>query len=120
MPSPRWQPGQSGNPSERPKILFEIRALARQHTEAALKTLAEIMGNQKAPASARVAAAAHLLDRGYGRPESRMDASLEPSTATQSVFSAMSKQEIERLLQLFDQAGFSFQQDGHEVDVSAH
>jgi hypothetical protein len=49
-----------------------------------------------------------------------MDASLEPSTATQSVFSAMSKQEIERLLQLFDQAGFSFQQDGHEVDGSAH
>src|SRR5262249_41268302 len=93
-----FRPGVSGNPSGRPKAVAEIRALAREHTKAALEALVEIVNNKKAPPAARVAAANSLLDRGYGRPETKIDASLEPSTATQSVFSAM--------LQLFDQAGF--------------
>jgi hypothetical protein len=42
--------------------------LARQHTEAAIDTLAEIMHDQKAPHSARISAAEALLSRGWGRP----------------------------------------------------
>jgi len=68
-PAHLWKPGQSGNPGGRPKVLAEVRDLARLHTEDALSTLANIMKNEDAPPAARVSAAAHILDRGYGKPQ---------------------------------------------------
>jgi hypothetical protein len=64
----RFQPGNSGNPRGRPKRDLEVAELARDHTEAALATLATIIEDAAAPASARVAAATAILDRGWGRP----------------------------------------------------
>lgn len=46
----------------------DIRSLARAHTPTAISTLAGIMRQPKAPASARVAAAEALLNRGWGKP----------------------------------------------------
>ena len=51
------------------KAPTEIRSLARSHTEAAIRTLAAIMKQRKAPAAARISAACALLDRGWGRPD---------------------------------------------------
>jgi len=45
-----------------------MRLAARNYTEEALKTLAEIMRNTRASSSARVRAAGEILDRGWGRP----------------------------------------------------
>ena len=45
-----------------------MRELARKHTTDALKTLVDIMKHKLLPASARVAAANAILDRGYGKP----------------------------------------------------
>jgi hypothetical protein len=45
-----------------------LRSLARGHTELCIKTLAGIVSQEAAPASARVTAASALLDRGWGRP----------------------------------------------------
>jgi hypothetical protein len=62
-----FKPGQSGNPSGRPKVVAEIRDLARQHTGTALNALVKIATAGKSE-SARVSAATALLDRGYGKP----------------------------------------------------
>ena len=65
--STSWSPGQSGNPGGRPKVLTEIRDLAREHTEAAISTLSKIMEDEDAPAAARVSAAESILSRGWGK-----------------------------------------------------
>ena len=41
--SSSFKPGESGNPGGRPKVVAEVRELARQHTAAAIQTLASIM-----------------------------------------------------------------------------
>lgn len=64
----QWKPGQSGNPGGRPAVIREVRDIARGHTATAMDTLVAIMTNSEAPPAARVAAAAHVLDRGYGKP----------------------------------------------------
>lgn len=58
------------------KAPIEIRSLARGHTETAIKTLAGIMKQPKAPPAARVAAASALLDRGWGKPTQPLEGSL--------------------------------------------
>ena len=55
------------------KTPTDIRSLARSHTETAVRTLAGIMNEARAPASARVSAAIALLDRGWGKPEQSLD-----------------------------------------------
>ena len=64
----RFQPGQSGNPLGRPRVILNVRDLAREHTEAAIETLASIMVDSEAPAAARLSAASEILNRGFGRP----------------------------------------------------
>jgi hypothetical protein len=63
-----FQPGSSGNPGGRPKVLADVQEVARAYSKDAIKTLASIMNNAKAPAAARITAASVLLDRGYGKP----------------------------------------------------
>lgn len=72
----RWKPGQSGNPSGRPKVIGELRDLARAYTIEGLETLAEVMRDKAAPPAARVAAVAHILDRGYGKPQQNISATV--------------------------------------------
>ena len=63
-----FKPGQSGNPSGRPKEDKTIRDLARAHTVEAIETLVTIIKNPKASDSAKVQASTALLDRGWGKP----------------------------------------------------
>lgn len=65
--NPNWTKGTSGNPGGRPKVVAEVRDLARQYTDTAIRALADIMQDEKAPPAARVSAASVLLDRAYGK-----------------------------------------------------
>ena len=55
----------------------DIKALARKHGKAAIKTLAEIMKQADGPATARVSAAQALLDRGWGKAAQHLAAEAE-------------------------------------------
>jgi hypothetical protein len=48
--------------------LMHVSILARQHTEDAIRVLAEIMMDQKADPAPRTRAAEALLNRAWGRP----------------------------------------------------
>ena len=61
---------QKGTPN---KATAEVRELAREYTEDALKTLVQIMTGKKESAAARVAAANAILDRGHGKPAQSME-----------------------------------------------
>jgi hypothetical protein len=73
----KWTKGMaSPNPAGRPKMpktAKEVRDIARLHTPAAIETLARVMKNPKSPAPARVAAAAAILDRGWGKPSGDLE-----------------------------------------------
>lgn len=71
--STSFRPGQSGNPSGRPKVVAEVQELAREHTAEAVGTLVEIMQDKSKPAAARVSAANAVLDRGYGKATQPID-----------------------------------------------
>jgi hypothetical protein len=61
-----FAPGQSGNPSGRPKEAAAVKALARQFTTEAIEKLVELMrGDDKKLARA---AAVDILDRAIGKP----------------------------------------------------
>jgi hypothetical protein len=82
-----FRPGQSGNPTGRPKrsttiearrIYRDVADAARELTGDAINTLADIMKSPNAPAAARVSAAQALLDRGYGKPVQAVEVSSQP------------------------------------------
>jgi len=67
--------GVSGNPGGRPKVITELRDLARRHSHVALETLVSVCTDKKQSGAARVAAANALLDRGYGKPTQLLETS---------------------------------------------
>jgi len=67
--SGRFVPGQSGNPSGRPKVAPELRAAAQEVSIEGLKVLTGIMRDEKAPQNARINAVQAIWDRGFGKPD---------------------------------------------------
>lgn len=66
-----FKKGQSGNPGGRsPRRTANgktIAEIAREHSDAAIETLASIAKNAKESAAARVSAANSILDRAWGK-----------------------------------------------------
>jgi hypothetical protein len=85
-----FEKGISGNPRGRPpksleerelaaqerKVIADVKAAARELTQDAIDTLKDAMKAPNAPWAARVAAAGHILDRGWGRPQQQIDANV--------------------------------------------
>jgi hypothetical protein len=60
------RPAGAGNKAAS-ELKLNLSELARQHTNDALDTLADVMKSSQSD-TARIAAATAILDRGYGRP----------------------------------------------------
>lgn len=72
LPSTAWKPGQSGNPSGRPKLSQEEESaisLSREFSPDAVRALHEIAIDRRLDPRARVVAANSLLDRAFGKPK---------------------------------------------------
>lgn len=62
----QFQPGQSGNPTGRPKENAEIKALAREKSREAFERIAALMTSEDLRIS--LAACQEVLNRAYGKP----------------------------------------------------
>jgi Family of unknown function (DUF5681) len=85
-----FEKGISGNPRGRPpksleerelaaqerKVIADVKAAARELTQDAIDTLQDAMKAPNAPWAARVAAAGHILDRGWGKPTQPIEANV--------------------------------------------
>lgn len=71
----RFVAGRSGNPGGRPKVVAEVRTLARQYGAEAIGRLVQLMRTAE-DERVRLAAAEALLTRGYGRPEAAISGPL--------------------------------------------
>lgn len=88
-PGRPFQPGQSGNPGGRPKVIESIRDAARNLGDKALGVLAGALESDDE--RARIVAANSLLDRGFGKSAS----AVEWDAAQRAKVSAMSDLELE-------------------------
>jgi hypothetical protein len=78
------RPGAGRQPGVPNKVKREIAEAAQEYSEAALRTLAEVMTNGDS-AAARVAAANSILDRAHGKPAQAMKLSGDQDSPIQQV-----------------------------------
>lgn len=83
--NPAWIKGVSGNPTGRPKTEYDVAAMARAHSPAAIAALAKALDDPKLSVHAAVA----LLDRGFGRPRQVIEA---PDGSTPSALHLLAAQ----------------------------
>ena len=69
----RFKPGQSGNPSGKPRDKYGFRALAREHAPEALDRLLSIMRSEaKAHTPSVVRACELIIAHGWGKPPAEL------------------------------------------------
>lgn len=67
------RPGAGRKPGKVGAAKRALADMAKDHAEAALRTLVEIAADSEAPHAARVSAANAILDRGYGKPPQALE-----------------------------------------------
>lgn len=97
-----FKKGQSGNPGGRPKEEREVIALAREHSVAAIKRLAEWMATDNPKAS--ISACNSLLDRAFGKPTQPISGDDERAPLTVRDYSKLTPAEKKALHALASKA----------------
>jgi hypothetical protein len=92
-----FQRGQSGNPGGRPKVLDDIKTLARTNGEAAFRKVLALLDSEDERVA--LAAAQEVLNRAYGKPQQFIE------TTTKRDLSEMSDAEIIARLRELDELG---------------
>jgi hypothetical protein len=87
-----FQPGQSGNPGGRPKLLAEVRDMARASTVEAIETIRRLMLDEKVAPATRLAAADALLDRGWGKA-----AAIQPSDLNRPAWRELPREVLDQI-----------------------
>lgn len=67
----RFKPGQSGNPAGRPKVVREIREMAREKAETAFAKVVKLLSSRDERVV--MTAAQEILNRAYGKPTQYLD-----------------------------------------------
>jgi len=100
------------------KAPLEIRSLARQHTDLAIRTLVQVAASKKAPESSRVAAASALLDRGWGKPKQEVEINQEVSISLADSLAKIAQLEHRQILDItpIDDDGALSMQDSDSSD----
>lgn len=110
-----WPAGTSGNPGgfskEKRAAVARVADLARVHTPAAIQTLANIMLDETATRSTRIAAANALLDRAHGKPPQSVDLSFDDPEVDGVGLSVV---EVGRRI------AFALQQASHALEQKQH
>ena len=70
-----FKPGQSGNPSGRPRLPDDLREMTRSACPDAIRYLVSVMSDDGEKTAYRLDAAKTLLDRGYGKAMQMQDIS---------------------------------------------
>jgi hypothetical protein len=63
----QWKPGQSGNPSGKGKLAFDVAKQSRKSGPEVVRFWKEIMQNPKMPIGQRMRASENLMNRGFGK-----------------------------------------------------
>jgi len=97
------------------KVSRELREVARQYTEEAVDALVRVLRDKKAPASATVAAATAILDRGHGKPTQHIDAE-DSSSSLSAIVHRVALMTPEERRQRLREAGWMIEGDASEVE----
>lgn len=75
-PGRPFKPGQSGNPSGRPKMSDDVREMLKAATPKAVKLLVSVMDDDGQKAALRMDAAKTIIERVYGKPLQPIDSTI--------------------------------------------
>lgn len=75
-PGRPFRPGQSGNPSGRPKMSEDVREMLKAATPKAVKLLVSVMDDDGQKTALRMDAAKTIIERVYGKPLQPIDSTI--------------------------------------------
>ena len=118
----RLLPGNTANHTGRPKEYQKVKDLAKQYTETAINTLAEIASDTNQPARARVSAADSILNRAWGKPAQTItgpDGESSPQLQINITTDQQTAQQIEQAREQREREQLTRDQDqGTLIDVT--